>query len=127
MTWIPPAHRQPGQGPPPPPPRHRAVFPVAGAAGTAASVVLAGFLTMAFSFFHSVCNDTSGYVASQRDRLRVDTFVIWVICAGGPGVIAGLAKVRSRSVVPWVVAAATMIVVGSVISLTIQPGTFCLF
>lgn len=127
MTWVPPAYRQPGAVPLTPPPRNRAVFPVAGAVGTAASVVLAGFLTTAFAFFHSVCNATPAYVASQRDRLRVDALVIWVICAGGPGLVAGLAKVRGRNVVPWVVAAVSMVVAGSVIALNIQPGTFCVF
>lgn len=124
MTWVPPVYRQPGEVPPP---RHRAVLPVAGAVATAASIALAGFLTEVFSFFHSVCNEPPAVVASQRDRLRVDVIVIWVLCAGGPIVVAGLARMRQRSPMPWVIAAVVMIGVGLVIALTIRPGTFCLF
>lgn len=128
MTWVPPAYRQPGQEPTgPAPARHRAVFPVAGAVATAASVAVAGFLTEVFSFFHSVCNEPPAAVASQRGRLRVDVIVIWVLCAGAPVLVAGLAKVRQRSLKPWVIAAVAMVAVGLVIALTIQPGTFCLF
>lgn len=130
MTWVPPAYRQPGDAPRPPPPRRprsRAWFPLVGAAATGAAVVGAVFATSVVSWLDSVCNDPAEVVAAHRGALRLHLVMIWVLAAGVPLVVAGLARARKATSVPWVIAAVALVAVGLGMALTAQPSTWCLF
>lgn len=124
MTWVPPAYRQPGEAPPP---KSRAWFPVGGVAATGVAGVGAVFLTAVASWLDSVCGDPAAVVAAHRDALRLHLLVIWVVAAGVPACVAGLAKVRRRSMLPWIAAAVVVFGIGLGIALSAQPQTWCVF
>jgi len=90
-------------------------------------VVAAYFLTIVAAFLTTVCNDPPSVINAHRNSLRISVIVVWVIAAGVPALVAGLAKVRERATLPWVVAAVAMVGVGLAIALTIRPSTWCLF
>ena len=124
MTWVPPAYRQPGEARPP---KHPAWFPVAGVVATVVSVLGALFLTGVVSWLDSVCGDPAAVVAAKRGALRLHLTIVWIVAAGVPAFFAGLAKARSSTVVPWLVAAAVVAGVGLGIVLSAQPSTWCVF
>lgn len=131
MTWVPPAYRQPGQEWPPlgAPHRHRSKwwFPVLGGVATALALGAAYLVTLMVVFVTSVCNDSPSVVNSHRNSLRVWLIVVWLVAAGIPSLVAGLAKVRNRTRVPWIAAAVLIAGFGLAIGLTARPATWCLF
>lgn len=124
MTWVPPAYRQPGEEGPP---KKRHSFTVAAAVATGISVLGAVFLTRVVSWLDSVCGDPAAVVAAQRGALRLHLTIVWMVAAGVPAFFACLARARSNTVVPWLVAAVVVAGVGLGIALSAQPSTWCLF
>ena len=90
-------------------------------------MVGAVFVTGVVSWLDSVCGDPPAVVAAQRGALRLHLIIVWLVAAGVPAFFAGLAKARSRSVVPWVAAAAVVAGVGLGVALSARPQTWCLF
>lgn len=98
-----------------------------GGIGTAVAVAVAYYVTLLVAFLTSVCNDPPSVVASHQRSLRIWVIAVWLVAAGAPGLVAGIAKARHRATLPWVLAAAAMAGVGVAIAATTRPSTWCLF
>jgi len=108
-------------------PNRRTAFVIVGGLLVAAAFVGGVLATVIASWATSVCNNDVATVQAHRQALRLDALLIWLVVTGVPIVFAVAAKRRHRRIWPWAAIAAAFLLIGLLMTLSIEPSTQCLF
>ena len=109
------------------PSSRRMAFVVVGVLLVAVAFVGGVLATVVASWATSVCNNDIATVQAHRQALRLDALLIWLVVTGVPIVFAVAAKRRHRRIWPWAAIAGAFLLIGLLMTLTIEPSTQCFF
>src|SRR5215831_7156483 len=102
-------------------------FLIAGVLLIVISAVVGLVLTAGMYWAKSVCADTPTVVSHRQHQLRASLLFVWLGGSLVPASWAVLAWKRKQHTWPWVVLSGAFIALAVSLSLSVQPGRWCLY